>query len=150
MNDCYSNVNTVTTKPCALCIDLNESLRRLLSQCFEQIGFEVITASTVQEAIARYSDSGPFHLLVTCIYGLQGDALEMGSTIRHQTPDISMIAYAGSISEDLPDKVLQAGFDHFMALPFSFSEMFSNVTASLRMHGYLELAKKVELSLAEK
>jgi len=103
-------------------------------------GFETTTASTVGGALYNYAEDKPPELLTTCMFGIQRNGFELGTSIRYRNSRIAMIAYSGFVTKDLPDKVLEAGFDRFLELPFPLHALHEAIHESLMRRGHGDAA----------
>lgn len=123
----------------ALCVDTDKTLCDIASNVLHLLGFETTRSSTVEEALALYSRSGPYDLLTTCMYGIEGDGIELGTAIRKGDSRIAMIIYSGYVPGDLQTKALRAGFDEFLTLPYPLDRFMEAVFNCLRRHNRKDL-----------
>lgn len=115
-----------------LVIDDNAELRKLISQCLEQGGCAVFTASSGGEALnilrAKKVDTILLDLGLPDI-----DGLSLMSGIR-QLSDAPVIVISGKKSTT--DKIvgLEMGADDYLSKPFEFEELAARVKANVRRH----------------
>ena len=116
--------------PRILLVDDEQSIQTLLTYPLRKDGYEVITASTGQEALDRFRE-GQFDLVVLDVMLPEGDGFDVCRRLRARSavPIIMLTAKA----EEL-DKVLglELGADDYITKPFSMREFRSRVKAVLR------------------
>ena len=125
--------------PRILLVDDEASIQTLLTYPLRKDGYEVIGASTGQEALDRFGE-GHFDLVVLDVMLPQVDGFDVCKKLRAKSsvPIIMLTAKA----EEL-DKVLglELGADDYITKPFSMREFRSRVKAVLRR---AELARNGE------
>jgi DNA-binding response OmpR family regulator len=124
----------------ALCVDGSETLRGMFVNFLACLGFEADTASTVDQAMELSAERGPYVLIATCMYGIQGPGLELGKVLRAKDSQIAMILYSGFVPESLPDDGLRVGFDKFMEIPFPLNDLKIAICESLTQRGRKQIA----------
>ena len=116
--------------PRILLVDDERSVQTLLTYPLRKDGYEVITASTGQEALDRFRE-GQFDLVVLDVMLPKLDGLEVCKRLRAESsvPIIMLTA-----RDDELDKVLglELGADDYITKPFSIREFRSRVRALLR------------------
>jgi DNA-binding response OmpR family regulator len=116
--------------PRILLVDDERSVQTLLTYPLRKEGYDVITASTGQEALDRFRE-GQFDLVVLDVMLPEVDGFDVCRRLRAQSavPIIMLTAKA----EEL-DKVLglELGADDYITKPFSMREFRSRVKAVLR------------------
>jgi len=116
--------------PRILLVDDEQSIQTLLTYPLRKDGYDVITASTGQEALDRFRE-GQFDLVVLDVMLPEGDGFDVCRRLRARSavPIIMLTAKA----EEL-DKVLglELGADDYITKPFSMREFRSRVKAVLR------------------
>jgi DNA-binding response OmpR family regulator len=116
--------------PRILLVDDEQSVQTLLTYPLRKEGYEVIAASTGQEALDRFSE-GQFDLVVLDVMLPEVDGFDVCRRLRAKSsvPIIMLTAKA----EEL-DKVLglELGADDYITKPFSMREFRSRVKAVLR------------------
>jgi len=116
--------------PRILLVDDERSVQTLLTYPLRKDGYDVITASTGQEALDRFRE-GQFDLVVLDVMLPKLDGLEVCRRLRAQStvPIIMLTA-----RDDELDKVLglELGADDYITKPFSIREFRSRVRALLR------------------
>src|SRR5881227_2384004 len=116
--------------PRILLVDDERSVQTLLTYPLRKDGYEVVTASTGQEALERFRD-GSFDLVVLDVMLPQVDGFAVCRELRARSavPIIMLTAKAEEF-----DKVLglELGADDYITKPFSMREFRSRVKAVLR------------------
>ncbi|MEA2388147.1 MAG: hypothetical protein QOG41_920, partial [Thermoleophilaceae bacterium] len=116
--------------PRILLVDDEQSVQTLLTYPLRKDGYDVITASTGQEALDRFRE-GQFDLVVLDVMLPEVDGFDVCRKLRATSgvPIIMLTAKA----EEL-DKVLglELGADDYITKPFSMREFRSRVKAVLR------------------
>jgi DNA-binding response OmpR family regulator len=123
----------VDRPPRILLVDDEQSLQTLLSYPLRKDGYDVVPATTGQEALERFRE-GTFDLVVLDVMLPKLDGLEVCKRLRARSsvPIIMLTAKTEEI-----DKVLglELGADDYITKPFSLREFRSRVRAALRRAG---------------
>ncbi|MEO0604239.1 MAG: ATP-binding protein, partial [Myxococcota bacterium] len=82
-----------------LVVDDEETVRRVTARILERKGYRVITASGVQDALARLSDD--IDVVVTDVWMTDGDGVELMGRLAERRPGLACVLISG-----LPDRVL--------------------------------------------
>src|SRR5438270_9833557 len=116
--------------PRILLVDDEESVQKLLAYPLRKAGYEVVAATTGDEALDRFRD-GDFDLVVLDVMLPHVDGFEVCRQLRARSsvPIIMLTAKAEEF-----DKVLglELGADDYITKPFSMREFRSRVKAVLR------------------
>src|SRR5436853_3014173 len=133
--------------PRILLVDDERSVQTLLTYPLRKDGYDVITASSGQEALDRFRE-GQFDLVVLDVMLPQVDGFDVCRQLRAKSsvPIIMLTAKA----EEL-DKVLglELGADDYITKPFSMREFRSRVKAVLRRAGLARNGDSAEEPLDE-
>src|SRR5437879_918650 len=116
--------------PRILLVDDERSVQTLLTYPLRKDGYEVVTASTGQEALERFRD-GSFDLVVLDVMLPQTDGFAVCRELRARS-SVPIIMLTAKTEEF--DKVLglELGADDYITKPFSMREFRSRVKAALR------------------
>ena len=119
--------------PRILLVDDERSVQTLLTYPLRKDGYEVVTASTGQEALDRFRD-GSFDLVVLDVMLPQTDGFAVCRELRARS-SVPIIMLTAKTEEF--DKVLglELGADDYITKPFSMREFRSRVKAALRRAG---------------
>src|SRR4051794_4743079 len=116
--------------PRILLVDDEQAVQTLLTYPLRKDGYDVVPATTGQEALERFSD-GAFDLVVLDVMLPQVDGFEVCKALRARSavPIIMLTAKAEEF-----DKVLglELGADDYITKPVSMREFRSRVKAVLR------------------
>src|SRR5215218_2861640 len=116
--------------PRILLVDDEHAVQKLLAFPLRKDGYDVVPATTGQEALERFRD-GEFDLVVLDVMLPQVDGFEVCRALRARSavPIIMLTAKAEEF-----DKVLglELGADDYITKPFSLREFRSRVKAALR------------------
>ena len=128
--------------PRILLVDDEQAVQKLLAFPLHQEGYEVVPATTGQEALDRFRES-EFDLVVLDIMLPQVDGFEVCRQLRAKSsvPIIMLTAKAEEF-----DKVLglELGADDYITKPFSMREFRSRVKAVLRRSDLLREEQREE------
>src|SRR5436853_3253306 len=119
-----------TDPPRILLVDDERSVQTLLTYPLRKDGYDVVTASTGQEALDRFRD-GTFDLVVLDVMLPQTDGFAVCRELRARS-SVPIIMLTAKTEEF--DKVLglELGADDYITKPFSMREFRSRVKAVLR------------------
>jgi two-component system response regulator ResD len=99
-----------------LCIDDHEDTSEMLKLLLVQEDYEVVTATTMQEAL-RLATSEEFDLYVFDKHLPDGSGLELCAKLNEATPGVPCIIYTGDAYDIHRFEALAAGADGFVAKP---------------------------------
>ena len=133
--------------PRILLVDDERSVQTLLTYPLRKDGYEVVTASTGQEALERFRD-GSFDLVVLDVMLPQTDGFAVCRELRARS-SVPIIMLTAKTEEF--DKVLglELGADDYITKPFSMREFRSRVKAVLRRADLARNGDSAEESLDE-
>ena len=122
-----------------LVVEDEEALRVLAQSILEDMGHQVATAATVEEALALFESDQQFDLLFTDI-GL-GDNLQAGLELavkaREQRPDLPVLYTTGQGVTDGMKAMFVDGF-HFMPKPHTVEILSTAIGNALLTSGTTE------------
>src|SRR5436853_2905132 len=121
--------------PRILLVDDERSVQTLLTYPLRKDGYDVITASTGQEALDRFRE-GQFDLVVLDVMLPEGDGFDVCRRLRARSavPIIMLTAKAEELDKLLG---LELGADDYITKPFSMREFRSRVKAVLRRADFM-------------
>ncbi|MBR1415350.1 MAG: response regulator transcription factor [Prevotella sp.] len=118
--------------PKILVVDDEQDLCDILRFNLEAEGYEVLTSTSGEEALAiisrQHADGSPFHLLLLDVMMPGMSGFELAQQLRGQVPVIFLTA------KDTEDDVLRGfhlGADDYIAKPFSLKQVLARVKAVL-------------------
>jgi CheY-like chemotaxis protein len=119
------------TLPRVLLAEDNDAVRDMLQQALERDGFEVVTASTVAEALGRIA-AQPFDVLLSDLHMPHaGDGFTVVSAMRHTHPQAVTLVLSGypALDEAMSAILLQA--DEVLAKPIKLSTLRDTIRKRL-------------------
>ena len=108
-----------------LLIDDDNQFRGMLRQVLRREGYEVVEARDGREGIVRYR-SAPTDLIITDILMPEQEGLETIRELRHEFPDVKIIAVSGGGSRGTQDFLKVAklfGAQRTLWKPFDLDEL---------------------------
>ena len=115
-----------------LIVDDESQIRKALDVNLRTRGYDIVLASTGEEALTAAADRLPD--LVLLDLGLPGvDGLEVIRGLRGWT-DVPIIVVSARESDADKVAALDAGADDYVTKPFSINELLARVRATLRRH----------------
>jgi two-component system chemotaxis response regulator CheY len=121
--------------PSILIVDDEDQIRQLIRTTFEEAGYRVQEASNGKEALAQYR-LAPTDLVVTDILMPDQDGLECISTLRHESPNVKIIAITGGSDMigvlGFLDVAKMLGAHCTLQKPFEMKDLLDAAEAALR------------------
>ena len=117
-----------------LVVDDQEILRVLMCKTLERGGFDVLTASSGQEALSLFRDADPPVDLLVTDYSMPGmTGLQLARECCSLNPELNVLYISGSWPGDILRTELALGRRRFLAKPFPQSDLLQNARAVLDM-----------------
>lgn len=115
-----------------LCIDDEESIRKLVSTALQRIGYDVVTANDVQEALERLREAIP-DLIISDISMPTMDGLSFLQQLRNDEylRDIPLIILTAFTNTDNIEESFNLGADDYLTKPFEMRELLARVHVKL-------------------
>jgi PAS domain S-box-containing protein len=115
-----------------LLVEDEDSVRELVQELLESVGYEVLTAARPAEALRLAADyAGPLHLLLTDVVMPQMDGPELAQRLRNLRPDVRVLYVSGYSPGIVADHgVLEHG-GTFLQKPFSAEALETKVRETL-------------------
>lgn len=114
-----------------LVVDDEPQIRRLLKAGLGGYGYEVVTASDGQEAIALVARTPPDAVVLDIALGTEPDGLEVCGTLREWSK-VPIIMLSVRADESTKVQALDAGADDYLTKPFGMEELRARIQAVLR------------------
>ncbi len=108
-----------------LVVDDEASLRTALFRIFDRKGFQVVTASRIEEAKVFTPVEQPLDLAIIDLNLPDGDGMTLMASIKEVHPNCEVIILTGHGSIELAIKATQGGAFHFLTKPFQIEELTS-------------------------
>lgn len=117
-------------KPVAMVVDDESNILRFVRANLRASGFEVVSATTGNEALATYEEANP-NVIILDLMLPDIDGLEVCRKIRNAS-DVPIIIITAR--DDIQDAVegLNAGADDYVTKPFAVEELLARVNAVMR------------------
>jgi CheY-like chemotaxis protein len=114
-----------------LLVEDEESVRTLASRLLRGLGYQVETAATGVEAVARSQVDGPFDVLVTDVVMPGMNGREVAAAIRARQPDLPVLFVSGHSADTLDLRPDRASRTDFLAKPFTRADLAERLEALL-------------------
>lgn len=121
-----------------LIVDDEADIREILQFNLENAGFNVVCASSAEEALEMIAPDVALILLDVMMHGMSG--FQMAKLLREDRCDLTPIIFL--TAKDTQDDVLtgfSSGADDYIPKPFSIHEVVARVTAVLRRTAPVEV-----------
>lgn len=119
-----------------LIVDDEASLKTALFRALDRKGFQVITASTKEEAICLSQSGKGLDLALIDLRLPDGNGINLMTELKANNPHLQVIILTGFGSVELAVEATQKGAFHFITKPFSLDEITSLTEKALK-HGVL-------------
>ncbi|MEQ1876834.1 MAG: sigma-54 dependent transcriptional regulator [Bdellovibrionia bacterium] len=114
-----------------LVVDDESSLRTALFRVLDRKGYQVVTASTREEADKFAAGSETIDLALIDLRLPDGDGIELMTNLKRVHPGLQSIILTGFGSIETAVKATQKGAFHFLTKPFNIDEVVSLVEKAL-------------------
>jgi putative two-component system response regulator len=118
-------------QPAALIVDDDEHLRHALARVLGASGFQVASAATGADALARLEQSGEIPLVVCDLYLPGIDGLEVLRRVLDRHPDTAVILLTGVAEVATAVEALQQGAYDYLAKPVQLEEFRARAEKAL-------------------
>jgi len=109
--------------PRALVVDDSEPCLRICRIVLTQAGYQVVTASSVPEALRALAAEMPDILVCDLLLGKIGTGFDVVAAIRASGKKVFCVAVTGLPTGEIRDNAMAAGFDAFFYKPFKPAEL---------------------------
>lgn len=118
--------------PRILVVDDEALMRRATARALTAGGFDVVTAGTMDEALAAFGD-GPFDVVILDL-ALSEDAEPAANlaALRRRSPGVAVVVSSGNHARSEVDRLLAAGAASFLPKPAAVEDMMAAVWAAMR------------------
>lgn len=118
--------------PRILVVDDEALMRRATARALTAGGFDVVTAGTMDEALAAFGD-GPFDVVILDL-ALSEDAEPAANlaALRGRSPGVAVVVSSGNHARSEIDRLLAAGAASFLPKPAAVEDMMAAVWAAMR------------------
>ncbi len=126
-----------------LVCDDDPQIRRALSLILREAGYQVLIASTVEEALDRAAVSAP-HLAIVDLLLPDGHGIDLCRRLREWS-EIPILVLSAISDEQTKIDALHEGADDYVTKPFGPGELVARVKAALRRVGSGASEPRVEV-----
>ena len=112
-----------------LIVDHDHFYRSALEWLFADMGFDVKTATSSQEAISIAEEFLPDIMVTEWSFGDEPDGIRLAKTVRSHAPHVEVILTAASSSEELVS-LAKAENIQFLSKPYPFHKLLAIVKKS--------------------
>src|SRR3954470_10100954 len=121
---------TAETRPRVLVVDDEPQILRALRIILRDAGFEVLQATTVEEALDAAALRPPAAAIVDLVLP-DGDGIEITTSLRSWSK-MPIIVLSAVGEEEEKVRALEAGADDYVTKPFASRELIARLEAALR------------------
>ncbi len=109
-----------------LCVEDDSDVCSMMTSLLGLIGYEVVSAETVNDALAKIKDEQfDLYLLDNWLPG--GSGIELCKTIRERTQSIPVIFYSGAAYDEDEQQALEAGADAYLIKPVEVDKLVETI-----------------------
>jgi DNA-binding response OmpR family regulator len=114
-----------------LIVEDEHRLRSLVSQFLRNEGFRVAEAGDGPEGVAKYTDAGPFDLVLVDLNLPGFSGVEVCRRVRLQKADQRMMICSAAILLDHERELAALGVDHYLTKPYHPEELLAQIGLEL-------------------
>jgi len=126
----FSELQSMAASPRVLVTEDDDAVRGVILRVLGDHGYEVFEARNMQEAIERFRECAPIHLLLTDFFMPGGTGRELADVLWAQNPELPVICMSG-YEQETPDAVGSPLVVH-LPKPFKTTNLLSQVAHLLR------------------
>lgn len=119
------------TQGTLLVVEDEDRLRSLVAQFLRSEGFEVVEACNGPEGVERYSDSGPFDLVLVDLNLPIYSGVEVCRRIKHDHPDQRMMVCSAAILPNHENALSALGVDHYLTKPYHPEDLIAHIAQEI-------------------
>ncbi len=128
-----------------LLVEDEHLLRNLVAQFLRGEGFAVTEAADGAEGIARFTDSGPFDLLLVDLNLPVFSGVEVCRQIRSQKPDQRVMICSAAIVGDHERDLAAMGIGHYLTKPYHPEDLLTHISLEIQGNGVPIRAETLQL-----
>ncbi len=117
--------------PRILIVDDDTSLRTALFRALDRKGYQVITASTKNEALQLGQSERPADLVLCDLRLPDGDGIDFMTEFKRNNPTSLFIVLTGFGTIDIAVRATKHGAEHFVTKPFELNEIMNLIDKTL-------------------
>lgn len=115
-----------------LLVEDEHLLRSLVAQFLRSEGFVVTEACDGAEGVARFTDSGPFDLLLVDLNLPVFSGVEVCRQIRQQKPDQRVMICSAAIVGEHERDLGALGIDHYLTKPYHPEDLLAHISQEIQ------------------
>ncbi len=109
--------------PRIMIVDDETSLRTALFRALDRKGFQVITSSSMKEAIQLGQSERPADLVLVDLRLPDGDGIDLMTELKRNNPATQFIVLTGFGTIESAIRATKSGAEHFITKPFELDEV---------------------------
>jgi two-component system OmpR family response regulator len=114
-----------------LCADDDHDTRELFTVLLGSVGYRVVTAATVGEAV-DLAKQGGFALMILDNWFAEGTGVELCKKVRAFDPHTPILFYSAAAYRSDADAALSAGANAYLVKPSDMEDLLSNIDRLIR------------------
>jgi two-component system NtrC family response regulator len=132
-----------------LVVDDDDSFRRVMQLQLEEAGYEVITASSAEEAITLADEQGPA-LVITDLKMPRSSGMDVLNSIRSEHPETTVVMITAFGSVQTAVEAMRSGAYDYITKPIDFQQLVLTVNRALEHQRLVEEVRILRSALDEK
>ncbi|MBN2515744.1 MAG: response regulator [Deltaproteobacteria bacterium] len=125
-----------------LVVDDEESVRRLLKEFFESLGFEVVTADGGEDALQKFIP-GKFDSVISDLFMPNINGIEFLKKIRQRDAKVMFLMITGYPSLESAVEAMKEGAYDYITKPFTFDDIKIKLERALHARRLEQSLKKI-------
>lgn len=117
--------------PRIMIVDDDTSLRTALFRALDRKGFQVITSSSMKEAIQLGQTERPADMVLVDLRLPDGDGIDLMTELKRINPQTQFIVLTGFGTIESAIRATKSGADHFITKPFELDEVLNLIDRTL-------------------
>ncbi|GAC1467616.1 MAG: hypothetical protein NVSMB9_09380 [Isosphaeraceae bacterium] len=114
-----------------LLVEDEERLRHLVAQFLRSEGFAVTEASDGLEGVERFSDSGPFDLVLVDLNLPVFSGVEVCRRIKQDHPEQRMMICSAAVLPSHENALTALGVGHFLTKPYHPEDLIAHISQEI-------------------
>ena len=124
-----------------LLVEDEQALRRLVASFLRGSSYEVVEAADGPEGVARFTDSGPFDLVLLDLNLPGYSGVEVCRRIRAAQPDQPVLICSAAIVPEAEDALLSMGVGNALTKPYHPDDLLAYVARLVRPESPPQLSR---------
>ncbi|MHC5538079.1 response regulator transcription factor [Singulisphaera rosea] len=115
-----------------LVVEDEHLLRGLVSQFLRGEGFQLVEAADGPEGVERFSDSGPFDLILVDLNLPGFSGVEVCRQVRRLNPTQKVMICSAAILSDHEKDLMALGIEHYLTKPYHPEDLLKHIDFELQ------------------